>query len=274
VFCGVPTMFSAINGHNDVGEYDLSSLRLCISGGAPLPLQIKEKFEAISGCTLVEGYGLTEAGPVCTVNPFAGVNKPGSVGLPLPGTLIEITDRNDPERLLPYGEHGEICISGPQVMIGYFNRPEENIEAFRGGRLHTGDVGYIDEDGYLYIIDRIKDLILTGGYNVYPRMVEEAIYLHPAVEEAVVGGVPHNHRGEIVKAYVRLRPGAVVTTRELRTFLKGELAPFEVPSQVEFRDELPRTLIGKPWRQALRLQEERRADRETDEQPEERAANG
>jgi long-chain acyl-CoA synthetase len=274
VFCGVPTMFSAINNHREVGEYDLSSLRLCISGGAPLPLQIKQKFEELSGCTLVEGYGLTEAGPVCSVNPFGGVNKPGSIGLPLPGTLVEITDRDDPERVLPYGEHGEICISGPQVMAGYLNRPEENIEAFQGGRLHTGDVGYIDEDGYLYIIDRIKDLILSGGYNVYPRMVEEAIYLHPDVEEAVVGGVPHSHRGEIVKAYVRLRPGASITARELRTFLKGELAPFEVPSRVEFREELPRTLIGKPWRQALRAQEERRAKEAAETPPEEQVANG
>jgi len=274
VFCGVPTMFSAINGHKEIGDYDLSSLRLCISGGAPLPLQIKQKFEALSGCILVEGYGLTEAGPVCTVNPFTGVNKPGSVGMPLPGTLIEITDQEDPERVLPNGERGEICISGPQVMAGYYNQPDENIEAFKGGRLHTGDVGYIDEDGCLYIIDRMKDLILSGGYNVYPRMVEEAIYLHPAVEEVVVGGAPHTHRGEIVKAYVRLKPGVTLTSRELRTFLKGELAPFEVPSQVEFRDDLPRTLIGKPWRQALRQQEERRAAEDADDRYEERAANG
>lgn len=274
VFCGVPTMFSAINGHKEVGDHDLSSLRLCISGGAPLPMPIKQKFEELSGCSLVEGYGLTEAGPVCSVNPFMSINKPDSVGLPLPGTLVEITDRDDPERVLPYGEHGEICITGPQVMAGYFNRPEENIETFQGGRLHTGDIGYIDEDGYLYIIDRIKDLILSGGYNVYPRMVEEAIYLHPDVEEAVVGGVPHAHRGEIVKAYVRLRPGASVTARELRTFLKGELAPFEVPSRVEFRDELPRTLIGKPWRQALRAEEERRARETPDTGTEEKAANG
>lgn len=175
VFCGVPTMFSAINGHKEVGEYDLSSLRLCISGGAPLPLKIKQDFEALSGCVLVEGYGLTEAGPVCSVNPLVGVNKSGSVGLPLPGTLVEITDRDNPDRVLPYGEHGEICITGPQVMGGYFNQPEENADTLRNGRLHTGDIGYIDDDGYLYIIDRIKDLILSGGYNVYPRMVEEAI---------------------------------------------------------------------------------------------------
>ena len=251
VFLGVPTMFSAINACGDVGKYDLSSLELCISGGAPLPLHIKTKFENLSGCTLVEGYGLTEAGPVCTVNPFEGVNKEGSVGLPLPGTLFEITDRNDPGVILPLGEHGEICVTGPQVMTGYLNRPEENAATFHGGRLHTGDVGYIDEDGYVFIIDRIKDLILNGGFNVYPRMVEEAIYLHPDVEETVVCGVPHRHRGEIVKAYVKLHPGAALTSGELRTFLKDKLASFEVPSRIEFRDELPHTLIGKPLRRVL-----------------------
>ncbi|MCG8544425.1 MAG: AMP-binding protein, partial [Alphaproteobacteria bacterium] len=258
VVCGVPTMFSAINAATDLEKYDLASLELCISGGAPLSRQIREKFETLTGCSLVEGYGLTEASPVVSVNPFVGDNKTGSVGMPLPGTLIEITDRKDPDRLLPLGEHGEICVSGPQVMSGYMDRPEENANAFRGGRLHTGDVGYIDEDGYLYIIDRIKDLILSGGFNVYPRMVEEAIYLHPAIDEAVVCGVPHRHRGEIVKAYVKLRPDATLTSAELRAFLKDKLAPFEMPSKVEFRDSLPHTLIGKPSRRDLIAEEERR----------------
>jgi len=181
------------------------------------------------------------------------------VGLPLPGTLIEITDRKNPDKLLPLGEHGEICISGPQVMAGYMDRPEENADAFRGGRLHTGDVGYIDEDGYLFIIDRIKDLILSGGFNVYPRMVEEAIYLHPAVEEAVVCGMPNRHRGEIVKAYVKLHAGSTLTSPELRKFLKDKLAAFAIPSKVEFRDSLPHTLIGKPSRKDLMAEEERRS---------------
>jgi len=259
VFCGVPTMFSAINAHADLDKYDLSSLELCISGGAPLSLPIKEKFEALTGCTLVEGYGLTESSPVCTVNPFSGVNKSGSVGLPLPGTLIEIVDRTDPDKLLGPGEHGEICISGPQVMAGYLNKPTENADILRGPRLRTGDVGYIDEDGYLFIIDRIKDLILSGGFNVYPRMVEEAIYLHPAVEETVVCGVPHSHRGEIVKAYVKLKPDTTLTSADLRTFLKEQLASFEMPSKIEFRDSLPKTLIGKPSRKELVAEEKRRA---------------
>ena len=258
VFCGVPTMFSAINAHPDLEKYDLSSLELCISGGAPLPLQIKEKFEALTGCTLVEGYGLTKSSPVCTVNPFQGVNKSGSVGLPLPGTVIEIVDRSNPDKLLGPGEHGEICISGPQVMAGYLNKPSENADVLRGPRLRTGDVGYLDDDGYLFIIDRIKDLILSGGFNVYPRMVEEAIYQHPAVEEAVVCGVPHSHRGEIVKAFVKLKPGAALSSAELRAFLKEHVASFEMPSKIEFRDDLPKTLIGKPSRKELMAEERSR----------------
>jgi len=259
VFCGVPTMFSAINGHPALEKYDLSSLKLCISGGAPLPLQIKERFEALSGCTLVEGYGLTESSPVCTVNPFQGVNKSGSVGLPLPGTVIDIVDRQSPDKVLGPNQHGEICITGPQVMAGYLNKPGENADTLRGARLRTGDVGYLDDDGYLFIIDRIKDLILSGGFNVYPRMVEEAIYLHPAVEEAVVCGVPHAHRGEIVKAYVKLKPGVALSAADLRAFLKEHVATFEVPSKIEFREHLPKTLIGKPSRKELLAEEQRKA---------------
>jgi long-chain acyl-CoA synthetase len=245
IFLGVPTMFSAINAARDISKYDFSSLEYCISGGAPLPLSVQRTFEELTGCTLVEGYGLSEAGPVCTVNPLAGRNKPGSVGLPLPGTTIEIVDPENPSTLLPPGELGEICISGPQVMLGYANRAQENVEAFRGGRLHTGDIGYFDEEGYLYIVDRIKEIILTGGFNVYPRMVEDAMLLHPEVAEVAVCGLPHPHRGETVQAFVRLRPGQTVTASELRTFLKDKLAPFEIPRKIEFRDELPRTFIGK-----------------------------
>ncbi|MEE9544151.1 MAG: AMP-binding protein, partial [Rhodospirillales bacterium] len=179
IFVGVPTMFSALNGARDLGKQDLSSLVFCISGGAPLPAKVRRVFEEMTGCTLVEGYGLSETAPVCTVNPFAGINKTGSVGLPLPATLIEIVARDGPDRVLPLGEHGEICVTGPQVMAGYANRAQETVDALRGGRLHTGDIGYLDEDGYLHVIDRIKDLILSGGFNDYPRMVEEAIQLHP-----------------------------------------------------------------------------------------------
>jgi long-chain acyl-CoA synthetase len=261
VLLGVPTMYSSINGSKLLDQYDLSSLRYCISGGAPLPREVQETFERLTGCTLVDGYGLTEAGPVCTINPF-GAARTGSIGLPLPGTLVEITAIDDPDRRLPIGQRGEICISGPQVMAGYDGRPEETADALRGGRLHTGDVGYIDHDGYVHLIDRIKDLILSSGFNVYPRMVEEAILLHPAVAEATVCGVPDRHRGETIKAYVRLCDGAGLTAGELRAFLRDKLAPFEQPKAIEFRSELPLTSLGKPSRRDLVAEEIRRLNAE------------
>jgi long-chain acyl-CoA synthetase len=262
VMLGVPTMYSAINGSQLLAQYDLSSLRYCISGGAPLPRAVQDRFEELTGCTLVEGYGLSEAGPVCTINPFGGARRPGSVGLPLPGTVVEIVSLDEPDRRLPIGQRGEICITGPQVMTGYAERAEETAETLRGNRLHTGDVGYVDQDGFVYLIDRIKDLILNGGFNVYPRMVEEAIELHPAIEEVTVCGIPDQHRGETVKAYVKLKDGQRLTAGELRGFLRDKLAPFEQPRQIEFRDELPRTLIGKPSRRALIAEEMRRLNQQ------------
>jgi acyl-CoA synthetase (AMP-forming)/AMP-acid ligase II/esterase/lipase len=244
IFIGVPTMFSALLEHRDIAKHDLTCLKHCISGGAPLPLALQRRFEDVTGCKIVEGYGLSEASPVCTVNPLSG-GKPGSAGLPLPGTVIEIMALDNPDKLLGPGERGEICITGPQVMAGYANRAAENVEAFRGARLHTGDVGYLDEDGYLFIVDRIKELILSSGFNVYPRQVEEAIMTHPAVAEAAVCGVPDAHRGEIVKAYVRLREGEQLTAAALRGFLAKRLAPFELPRSIEFRASLPHTLMGK-----------------------------
>lgn len=258
VFLGVPTIYSAINEHRELDNYDLSSLKFCISGGAALPLAIKTKFEAVTGCTLVEGYGLSEAGPVVTINPFHGEGRENSAGLPLPGTLVEIVSMDNPERVLPLGETGEICVTGPQVMAGFWNRPEETREVLHAGRLRTGDVGYLDEDGYLYIVDRIKDLVITGGFNVYPRMVEEAIYLHPAVAEVAVCGVPDRHRGEVVKAFVKLAEGYTLTGAELRAFLKDKLAPFQLPRKVEFRQEIPKTLVGKPLRRQLVEEEKQR----------------
>jgi long-chain acyl-CoA synthetase len=261
VLLGVPTMYSAINGSKLLDQYDLSSLRYCISGGAPLPREVQETFERLTGCSMVEGYGLTEAGPVCTINPF-GAARPGSIGLPLPGTVVEITAIDDPDRRLASGQRGEICISGPQVMAGYEGRVEETADALRGGRLHTGDVGYIGADGYVYLIDRIKDLILSSGFNVYPRMVEEAIVLHPAVAEATVCGVPDRHRGETIKAYVRRHEDAVLTAGELRAFLRDKLAPFEQPKTIEFREKLPLTWLGKPSRRDLVAEEMRRLNAE------------
>jgi long-chain acyl-CoA synthetase len=209
-----------------------------------LSAAIRQRFEKLAGCKLIEGYGLSEAAPVCTVNPLTG-GKPGSVGLPLPGTVIEIVSLDDPQKLLAPGQPGEICVTGPQVMAGYANRAQENVDAFRGGRLHTGDVGYLDDDGYLFIVDRIKDLILSSGFNVYPRHVEDAILSHPAVAEAAVRGLADAHRGEIVKAYVRLHGGATLTAAELCDFLGERLAAFEIPRRIEFRSSLPHTFLGK-----------------------------
>ena len=251
VLMGVPTMFSALNGSPETEKFDLSSLKFCISGGAPLPLEVKTTFEEIAGCTLVEGYGLTEAAPVCTINPIGALNKPGSAGLPIPGTVIEIVSLDDPHLLVATGEKGEICVTGPQVMQGYWMQKEESETALEDGRLHTGDVGHIDEDGYVFISDRIKDLIITGGFNVYPRMVEEAVQHHPAVDDVAVCGVPSSHHGEIVKAFVALRPGEKIKAAELRAFLKTRLASFETPRRIQFVKAIPKTMLGKPLRREL-----------------------
>jgi long-chain acyl-CoA synthetase len=245
IFIGVPTMYSAINSSEGLQNYDLTSLEMCISGGASLPAEVRRRFEELTGCTLLEGYGLSETSPVSAVNPLRGVRKNGSVGLPLPGTVIDIVSLDDPEHAMPPGEPGEICISGPQVMAGYANRAQENAQAFRGGHFHTGDVGYLDTDGYLFIIDRLKEMIISGGFNIYPRNIEEVIHRHPAVEEVAVCGVPNDHRGEIPKAFIKLRDGRNLTVNDLQSFLADKLAPFEIPQEIEFRDSLPKTLIGK-----------------------------
>lgn len=238
IFIGVPSMFSAIAAWPDVANCDLSSLSLCIAGGAPLPSQVQKAFENMASCTLVEGYGLTEAGPIVAANPFRGENRLGSVGLPLPGTVIEIIDPKDRRTPMPRGQRGEICVTGPQVMVGYLARPRENEIVLANGRLHTGDIGYLDADGYLYLVDRIKDLILSGGFNVYPRAVEEAILRHPAVAQVAVHGVPDDILGEVVKAVVSLKRNAVATAADIRTFLADQLASFEIPRFIEFADDI------------------------------------
>jgi long-chain acyl-CoA synthetase len=255
---GVPTMFTAINNYPDIKSYNLSSLKGCISGGAPLPLEVKQRFESMTGCKLIEGYGLTESSPVVAANPLYGLNKSNSIGVPLPGTDIIIVDREDPTKILPRGEAGEICVTGPQVMKGYWNRPEATAEVLRDGRLRTGDVGYMDDDGYTFIIDRIKDLILVGGFNVYPRHVEEAIYQHPAVAEVTVIGIPDDYRGESPKAFVKLKDGETVTADALTAFLRERLGKHEIPSAIEFRKELPKTLIGKLSKKELVAEERKK----------------
>ncbi len=228
---------------------------MCISGGAPLPREVRDAFEKRTGCRLLEGYGLTEASPTVTCNPVQGGGKPGSVGVPMPGTTVEIHDMDNPGQTLPPGEKGEICVRGPQVMAGFWNRPEETARALAGGVLHTGDVGTMDADGYLFLVDRIKDLIICSGLNVYPGAVEAAIYRHPAVLEVTVIGVPDDYRGEAPKAFVRLKEGAELGAEELLEFLQDKLARFELPRDIEFRNELPKTIIGKLSKKELVAEE-------------------
>jgi long-chain acyl-CoA synthetase len=256
LFPAVPTIFTAINNYKERSKYDLTSLKQCISGGAPLPVEVREEFEKNTGCKLVEGYGLSETSPVVCVNPLDGRSKAASIGLPMPGTVVEIISVEDKTTPMPQGERGELCVRGPQVMLGYWNKPEATADVLRDGRLYTGDVAYIDEQGYVFIVDRIKDMILAGGYNVYPRNVEEAIYQHPAVEECIVAGLPDSYRGQTVKAYIKRREGMALDEKTLRAFLSDKLSPIEMPKQIEFRDQpLPKTMIGKLSRKAI-LEEE------------------
>ena len=259
---GVPTMYTAINNYPELSKYDLTSIKGCISGAAPMPLEVRQRFEALTGCSLVEGYGLTEASPVVCCNPLDGDNKENSVGLPMPQTRVVITDREDPHKVMPQGEIGEICIEGPQVMKGYWNRPDATKDVLIDGRLHTGDVGYLDEDGYTFIIDRIKDLILVGGFNVYPRNVEEGIYKHPAVEEVTVIGVPDEYQGQSVKAFVKLKKGENLGADQLVAFLRDHLGKHEIPRHIEFRSELPKTMVGKLSKKELVAEENAKADRQ------------
>jgi long-chain acyl-CoA synthetase len=256
IMAGVPTLFNALAKSPDIEKYDLSSLKFCNSGGAPLPLEVKREFERVSGCKLVEGYGLSETSPVTHVNPPDGPIKEGSIGLPVPGTTISLRELGAPEREVPLGEKGEICIFGPQVMKGYWNKPRETAEAFVGEFFRTGDVAYMDEDGFTYIVDRIKDLIISSGFNVYPRRIEEAIYEHPAVEEVTVIGIPDSYRGEAPKAFVKLRPNQTVTAEEMLKFLGPLISKIEMPAEIEFRDELPKTLIGKLSKKELKAEAE------------------
>jgi long-chain acyl-CoA synthetase len=253
---GVPTLFNAIQNHPKIKTYDLTSLKFCLSGGAPLPLEVKQKFEATTGCKLVEGYGLSEASPVVTCNPIEGAPPPpGSIGLPLPGTIVSLRNLGDPTLPVAPGERGELCIKGPQVMRGYWNKPEETANQFVGDYLRTGDVAIMDENGFFQIVDRIKDLIICSGYNVYPRRVEEAIYEHPAVEEVTVIGIPDPMRGEAPKAFIKLKAGQTASVDDIRRHLAPKLSKIEMPAAIEFRDSLPKTMIGKLSKKELKAEE-------------------
>ena len=262
MFFGVPTLFKALSDHPKRKEYNTSSLNVCISGGAALPENIKNDFEKKFGLPLLEGYGLSECSPVATVGPVSGAKvKTNSIGLPLPRTEVKIIDPQFPDKDVPVKVAGEICLRGPQVMKGYWkNKAETDKVIDKNGFLHTGDVGYIDEEGYTFIVDRIKDIIIASGYNVYPRVVEEAIMKHPGVSECLVGGIKDEYRGETVKAWIVLKENQKLTAEDLKTFLKNEISPIEMPKKIEFRDSLPKTMIGKPDRKALVAEENARME--------------
>jgi long-chain acyl-CoA synthetase len=253
IFPGVPTLYNAINNHPEVlaGKWDLGTIKACISGSAPLMRETKEKFEALTGGKLFEGYGLSEAPTATHCNPMFGENPPGSIGLPLPDVDCRIISLDDEVTVLPTGEIGELVVQGPQVMKGYHNMPTETANTLRDGWLYTGDIARMDEKGYFYIVDRKKELIKPGGYQVWPREVEEVLSGHPKVLEVGVAGVPDPYRGETVKAWVVLKPGEAATEEELREWCKDKLAKYKVPTIIEFRSELPKTTVGKILRREL-----------------------
>jgi long-chain acyl-CoA synthetase len=251
-FPGVPALYQAINVHPETPHHDIRSIRVCVSGSAPLPIEVAKRFEALTGGRLVEGYGLTEASPVTHANPIEGEVRVGSIGLPLPATDQRIVDLATGLRTLPIGEVGELCVRGPQVMAGYYLAPEETAQVLRDGWLRTGDVARLDAEGYAYIVDRKKDMIDVGGLKVYPREVEEVLYQHPAVLEAAVIGVPDPALGEAVRAFVVRRPGSAVAESELIAWVRDRIAHYKAPRAIEFREQLPRTAVQKVLRRALR----------------------
>ncbi len=261
-FPGVPTMWIALANHPGVERCDFSSLETCSSGGAPLPVEVQSRVERLTKRRLGGGWGMTETCPAGTLIPSFAPTKTGTIGLPLPGIVVQVVAVDDPHRILPVGETGELRIKGPNVARGYWNRsPEDNAREFAGGFFLTGDIGRMDEDGFVFLVDRKKDLIISGGFNVYPQMIEQAIYEHPAVEEVIVIGVPDSYRGEAAKAFVKLRAGAAAFTFEdLRAFLADKLGRHELPASLEFRDSLPRTPVGKLSRLHLRDEERSKLD--------------
>lgn len=251
LFPGAPTIYIALLNHPSLKKYDLSSIKICISGSAPLPVEVQEQFETVTGGKIIEGYGLTEASPVTHSNfIWDGKRIKGSIGVPWPDTEAMIVSLETGERA-NVNEIGEIVVRGPQVMKGYWNRPEETAATLRDGWLYTGDLGYMNDEGYFFVVDRKKDMIIASGYNVYPREVEEVLYEHPKVQEAVVIGVPDAYRGETVKAFIVLKEGEQCTEEELDQFMRSKLAAYKVPRIYEFRKELPKTAVGKILRRAL-----------------------
>jgi long-chain acyl-CoA synthetase len=256
----VPTMYIGMLEHPDIVKTDLTSIKGCFSGSAPLPIEVISEFEKKTGAVIVEGFGMTESCPVTHINPFKGKRKVGSVGIPISDTESRIVDLGDGVTDVPVGEIGELLVKGPQVMKGYWNRPDATAETLTDGWLHTGDIAKMDADGYFYIVDRKKDMIISGGFNVYPRDIEEVFFEHPKVMEATVIGIPHPKRGEAVKVFVVLKEGQTATPEELLKYCEGKLAKYKWPTEIEFRKDLPKTNVGKVLKKDLRAMEQKKAN--------------
>lgn len=258
IFPGAPALYISLMQQKDLEKYDVASVNYCISGSSPMPVEGIKQFKETFGATIVEGFGLTEASPLTHLNPLKGKRKPGSIGIPVPGTDAAIVDMEVGSVHLPPGKMGELVVRGPQVMKGYYNKPDETAGTLRNGWLYTGDIAYMDEEGYFYIVDRKKDMIISSGYNIYPREVDEVLFEHPKVHEAVTVGLPHKTRGEIIKVYIVLEEGQSMDRAEVISYCRKKLAGYKVPRQVEFRTELPKTMVGKVLRRALREEEEQK----------------
>ncbi len=258
IFPGAPSIYLSLMQQKDIAKYDLKSINYCVSGSAPMPMEGMKRFTEMTQATIIEGYGLTEASPVTHLNPLHGEKRQGSIGLPFPDTDVRIVDMELGSVEMPPGKIGEMIVKGPQVMTGYWNRPDETASTLRNGWLYTGDIATMDEDGYFTIVDRKKDMVLCGGYNVYPREIDEVLHEHPKIKEAVAVGIPHHARGEILKVYVVLEDGQKMEKSEVIAYCRQKLANYKVPKQVEFRDSLPKSIVGKVLRRELRSEEERK----------------
>ncbi len=257
IFPGAPSVYISLMQQKNLENYDLTCIKLCISGSAPLPVEHFRRFQEITGATIIEGYGLTEASPITHINPLISDNqKAGSIGMPIPGTRARIVDMEGGSLTLPAGKMGELIIKGPQIMAGYWNMEDETASALRNGWLYTGDLGTMDEEGFFYITDRKKDMVIVGGYNVYPREVDEVLLEHPSILEAVAVGIEDTVRGESIKAFIVLKPGEELTRSEVLAWCRSKLASYKVPKTVEFREELPKTIVGKVLRRVLRAEDD------------------
>jgi long-chain acyl-CoA synthetase len=259
IFPGVPALYIAFINNPDVNKHDLHSVRMCLSGAAPLPQEVQRDFEALSGGRLVEGYGMTESSPLTHANPINGERRAGSIGVPVPSTDARIVNPDNADEVMPPGSIGELALKGPQVFQGYWNRPEDSVSTLRNGWLITGDIARMDDDGFFYIVERKKDMIIIGGYKVFPRDIEEELFKYPKIKDATVIGIPHPKMGEVPKAFVVLKDGETCTEAEIVDYMSKNVADYKVPRQVEFRDALPKTIIGKVLKRQLMEEEKAKA---------------